>query len=89
MVAVHWVSNETPDQFGQGGQRRQFFQIQTLVEAGHTVRVVTLAGQQDDTSVRAVADDVHRVPSLDCEVACPGQGDDARSVAVSHSGARS
>ncbi|NYF99052.1 glycosyltransferase family 4 protein [Janibacter cremeus] len=74
MVAVHWVSNETPDQFGQGGQRRQFFQIRALAEAGHTVRVVTLAGPQDDTSVRAVADDVHRLPPLEWRGRLPRPG---------------
>lgn len=65
VTRVHWVSNETPDQLGQGGQRRQFFLIRALTEAGHTVRVISLAGPQDDTSIRSEADDVHRVPALD------------------------
>lgn len=65
MAKVHWVSNETPDRFGQGGQRRQFFQIRALEQAGHVVRVVTLAGPQDDASVGEIAHDVHRVPKLE------------------------
>lgn len=71
MVNVHWVSNETPDRFGQGGQRRQFFQIKALTLAGHEVRVVTLSGPQDDTSVRDVAADVHRVPRLEARGRVP------------------
>lgn len=50
-----WLSNETPDRFGQGGQRRQFFQIVQLARAGIDVAVLTLAGPQSDDSVRAVA----------------------------------
>lgn len=65
MVRVQWVSNETPDREGQGGQRRQFFQIKTLAEAGHEIRVVTLDGPQDDMSIRHISDDVHRVPALE------------------------
>ncbi len=64
MTRVHWVSNETPDINGQGGQRRQFFQIRELVAEGHEVRVVTLQGLQDDTSISGVAHDVHRIPPL-------------------------
>ncbi len=71
MVTVHWVSNETPDRFGQGGQRRQFFQIEALTLAGHEVRVVALSGPQDDTSVRDVAADVHRVPRLEARGRVP------------------
>ena len=71
MVNVHWVSNETPDRFGQGGQRRQFFQIEALTLTGHEVRVVTLSGPQDDTSVRDVAADVHRVPRLEARGRVP------------------
>lgn len=65
MARVHWISNETPDRFGQGGQRRQFFQVQALSNAGHEVRVVTLAGPQDDMSIGRVAKEVHRVPALE------------------------
>lgn len=57
---ITWVSNETPDRHGQGGQRRQYFQIRTLRDAGHLVTVITLDGPQDDTSVGRLAD-VHRL----------------------------
>ena len=50
-----WFSNETPDVGGQGGQRRQYFQIRALHGQGHHVDVVTLAGPQDDTSIRPYA----------------------------------
>lgn len=53
--SVLWLSNETPDKNGQGGQRRQYFQIRSLVRAGCSVHVMTLAGDQDDTSVRELA----------------------------------
>lgn len=55
MTPILWYSNETPDRNGQGGQRRQFFQIAALIRDGHDVRVWTLAGKQDDTSVRSLA----------------------------------
>ncbi|WP_306512332.1 glycosyltransferase family 4 protein [Janibacter hoylei] len=71
MTRVFWLSNETPDRHGQGGQRRQYFQIAALVAAGHEIRVVTLSGPQDDTSVRDVADDVHRVPRLEARGRVP------------------
>jgi glycosyltransferase involved in cell wall biosynthesis len=61
MSSVLWYSNETPDVGGQGGQRRQFFQIRSLIEAGHDVTVVTLAGEQDDASIRSLTD-VRRLP---------------------------
>lgn len=57
---VLWLSNETPDIDGQGGQRRQFFQIRELRRAGVDVDVMTLVGPQDDRSVRGVAE-VRRV----------------------------
>ena len=63
MTSVLWYSNETPDRGGQGGQRRQYFQIQSLVEAGHDVTVVSLAGDQDDTSIRSLTE-VRRLPGL-------------------------
>jgi len=59
-VAILWFSNETPSRDGQGGQRRQFFQIEALVRDGHHVCVVTLAGPQDDSSIREITE-VHRV----------------------------
>jgi len=52
---VVWVSNETPDRGGQGGQRRQYFQIAALRAAGIDVEVVSLAGEQDDSSIREIA----------------------------------
>jgi glycosyltransferase involved in cell wall biosynthesis len=51
---VLWVSNETPDVAGQGGQRRQYFQIRELVAAGIQVELITLPGAQDDASIRAL-----------------------------------
>ncbi|MGW4929228.1 glycosyltransferase family 4 protein [Agromyces sp. NPDC004153] len=57
---VLWLSNETPDVAGQGGQRRQYFQIRELSRAGVAVDAITLAGPQDDASLRAIAD-VRRV----------------------------
>ena len=63
MTSVLWYSNETPDLHGQGGQRRQYFQIRTLVQAHHDVVVVSLAGEQDDESIRSLAE-VHRLPGL-------------------------
>ncbi len=62
MPSLLWFSNETPDRGGQGGQRRQFFLLQSLLQDGFRVRVVTLAGPQSDTSVRELTD-VHRIPS--------------------------
>ena len=49
---VGWLSAETPDRHGNGGQRRQYHQISALHEAGIDVRVATLAGPQDDASLR-------------------------------------
>ena len=54
-MRVLWYSNETPDLKGQGGQRRQYFQIRALVSAGHHVTVASLAGPQDDRSARELA----------------------------------
>jgi len=53
-VPILWFSHETPDRGGQGGQRRQYFQIESLVRDGHDVRVLTLAGEQDDQSLRGL-----------------------------------
>jgi glycosyltransferase involved in cell wall biosynthesis len=61
MTSVLWYSNETPDIHGQGGQRRQYFQIRSLLEAGHDVTVVSLAGDQDDASIRSLTD-ARRLP---------------------------
>nr|NLI51566.1 glycosyltransferase family 4 protein [Propionibacterium sp.] len=51
-AGVLWFSNETPDRFGQGGQRRQYFQIAALVADGHPVHVLSWTGPQDDSSIR-------------------------------------
>lgn len=56
MTRVLWLSNETPDQQGQGGQRRQFFQIRECARAGHEVTVCCLAGDQDDAALRQHAE---------------------------------
>ncbi len=53
---VLWLSNETPDVSGQGGQRRQYFQIRELVRAGVAVDAITLAGPQDDSSLRRLVE---------------------------------
>lgn len=55
MAEVLWLSNETPDRNGQGGQRRQFFQLQEVSRAGHQVTLCSLDGPQDDTAVRQLA----------------------------------
>lgn len=59
-LRVTWLSNETPDVNGQGGQRRQFFQIRELVRSGCSVTVVTLAGPQSHESIERLAR-VHRI----------------------------
>ena len=61
MTSVLWYSNETPDLHGQGGQRRQYFQIRSLLQAHHDVVVVSLAGEQDDESIGSLTE-VHRLP---------------------------
>lgn len=55
MTRVLWLSNETPARTGQGGQRRQFFQIESLLQRGHHIHVVTLQGPQRDDELRKVA----------------------------------
>ena len=61
---VLWVSNETPDPSGQGGQRRQYHQIRTLVRAGHQVVVSTLNGPQDPASIAALTEIQRATPML-------------------------
>lgn len=56
MNRVLWLSNETPDLHGQGGQRRQFFQIRELARADVPVTVCSLQGPQDDTLLQQHAD---------------------------------
>lgn len=48
---VAWLSAETPNQHGSGGQRRQYHHLRALREAGVEVTVATLAGPQDDASL--------------------------------------
>lgn len=55
MVRVLWVSAETPDRNGQGGQRRQFHQIRELAALGHDITVLVPRSAQDATTVREVA----------------------------------
>ena len=55
MTRLLWLSNETPDVYGGGGQRRQFHQICSLVRSEVEVVVVTLAGSQSDSSLRPIA----------------------------------
>jgi polysaccharide biosynthesis protein PslH len=59
---VAWLSAETPDAGGSGGQRRQFHQISALARAGLDVHVATLDGPQSDASLRSVVP-VTRFPS--------------------------
>jgi glycosyltransferase involved in cell wall biosynthesis len=54
MACVLWVSVETPDRHGQGGQRRQYHQIQALQALGHRVDVLALAGEQSAKSISAL-----------------------------------
>lgn len=49
-----WLSAETPDRHGSGGQRRQYHQIRALVAADVDVGVATLAGPQEDRSLREI-----------------------------------
>ncbi len=54
MARILWVTVETPDQHGQGGQRRQFHQIRALTALGHDVSVLALKGEQDPSSISAL-----------------------------------
>lgn len=51
---IAWLSAETPDRDGGGGHRRQYHQIRALLTAGIDIQVATLAGPQDDQSIRAL-----------------------------------
>lgn len=59
-MTLLWYSHETPDVNGQGGQRRQYFQIASLLRAGVEVRVASSAGPQDGSSIGQLTD-VRRV----------------------------
>jgi polysaccharide biosynthesis protein PslH len=50
-----WLSAETPDVDGGGGQRRQFHQISVLVRSGIEITVATVTGPQSDSSIRRLA----------------------------------
>jgi glycosyltransferase involved in cell wall biosynthesis len=52
MTDIVWLSVETPDREGSGGQRRQFHQIRVLAGRGITLRALTLAGPQSDETLR-------------------------------------
>lgn len=48
---VVWLSAETPNRHGSGGQRRQYHHLLALRAEGVEVSVATLAGPQDDASL--------------------------------------
>lgn len=54
-MTLLWYSNETPDRDGQGGQRRQYHLIESLRADGHDVEVVSVLGEQNDASIRELA----------------------------------
>ena len=54
MSRVLWVSAETPSRDGQGGQRRQFHQINALRARGHAITVLVPTAGQSDTSIRSI-----------------------------------
>jgi polysaccharide biosynthesis protein PslH len=56
MPRLLWVSAETPDIGGGGGQRRQFHQLHVLLQRGIGVHVAALEGLQDDASTRALTE---------------------------------
>lgn len=53
-VKIGWVSSETPDRYGQGGQRRQYHLIRELARAGFDVSVAHYASEQDSTTIRSI-----------------------------------
>ena len=63
-MRVLWVSNETPDRCGQGGQRRQFFLVEGLARIGHRVEVCTLAGPQRHDEIARIAKVTRVNPSV-------------------------
>ncbi len=65
MARVLWLSVETPDRNGQGGQRRQFHQIRELAALGHDLTVLTPAGPQDHSTLHGIARvERHRIAIL-------------------------
>jgi glycosyltransferase involved in cell wall biosynthesis len=51
---ILWVSAETPSRDGQGGQRRQFHQINALLARGHQITVLVPTAGQSDASIRSI-----------------------------------
>jgi glycosyltransferase involved in cell wall biosynthesis len=60
---VLWLSAETPDRDGGGGQRRQYHQIRALIDGGVDLRVAALAGGQQDASLREIVPVVRFAPA--------------------------
>lgn len=82
-MRVLWISNETPDRYGQGGQRRQYFQIRSLVARGHLVHIACIASRQDPQSVSALAS-VERLTTHIGPIVRPFARN--RALRVAHSG---
>jgi glycosyltransferase involved in cell wall biosynthesis len=81
---ILWLSNETPDVAGQGGQRRQYFHVAALAEAGHRVTVASLDGPQSHASVAELAH-VVRLPSRHRRLLPGRRGDSATDALFSGS----
>lgn len=60
---VLWVSHETPDVFGQGGQRRQYRQIEALRDAGLDMIVLVPSSEQSSRGLSELVR-VARTPAL-------------------------
>lgn len=56
MSRVLWMSVETPDRDGQGGQRRQFHQLRELSRRGHDITVVLPWSEQSDASLEGLVE---------------------------------
>lgn len=67
-----WFSTETPDRFGHGGQRRQYFQIRALADSGHRVHVICVDSEQDPTSISKIASVERYRPFLVRNIPYPG-----------------
>ena len=76
---VAWLSTETPNRDGGGGQRRQYFQVRALQRAGVEVAVMSMAGGQDDSSIRELAP-THRFRGRGRRWRAPMPGDDLRDL---------
>ena len=82
MARILWLSVETPDRKGQGGQRRQFHQIRELARLGHDITVLSPLSEQDDSSLRGIAR-VARPRLYLGPLAIPGRFDALRRRALS------